>query len=75
MLAAVKGIIKGNKVLIEDEDIREYEGSEVIVTLLDSPYKKKLKKSIDWDKYVVSGSERGKNVDEYIREIRENDRI
>ena len=37
MLAAVKGIIQGNTVIIEGEDIKEYDGAEVVVTLLDYP--------------------------------------
>ena len=74
MLAAVKGIIHGNTVVIEDEDIRKYDGVEVVVTLLDYPKAKKKKDPIDWDSYVKP-SERGKNVDEYMKEMRENDRI
>lgn len=74
MLAAVKGIVHGNTVVIEDEDIRKYDGAEVVVTLLDYPKVKKKKDPIDWDSYVKP-SERGKNVDEYMKEMRENDRI
>ena len=40
MLAAVKGRIQGNVVIIDD-DIQEYDGTEVIVTLLGQPKKKK----------------------------------
>ena len=40
MLAAVKGIVKGNTVVIDDEDIRDYDGAEVIVTLLNYPMRK-----------------------------------
>lgn len=29
MLAAVRGIIQGNTVIIDDEDLREYDGAEV----------------------------------------------
>ena len=72
MLAAVKGTIRGNTVIIED-DLHEYDGAEVVVTLLDYPQKKK-KDPIDWDRYVLP-SERGKNVDEYMKEMRENDRL
>ena len=43
MLAAVKGIIQGNTVIIEDEDMCEYDGAEVVVTLLDYPTDKKKK--------------------------------
>lgn len=75
MLAAVKGIVQGNRVIIPNEDIREYDGTEVIVTLLDYPKKEEQKKPIDWDSYVVSNSERGKAVDAYMKEMRENDRL
>ena len=39
MLAAVKGIMRGNTVVVED-DMTEYDGAEVIVTILDCPNKK-----------------------------------
>ena len=74
MLAAVKGVIRGNTVIIEDEDMREYDGTEVVVTLLDYPNKKKRKVPVDWDSFVLP-SERGKNVEEYMREMRDNDRL
>lgn len=74
MLAAVKGIIHGNTVVIEDEDIKEFDGAEVVVTLLDYPKTRKEKTPIDWNVYVKP-SERGKNVDEYMKEMRENDRL
>ncbi|MCC8051398.1 MAG: hypothetical protein LIP10_12230 [Clostridiales bacterium] len=74
MLAAVRGYIRGNEVVIEDEDMKAYDGAEVVVTLLDYPNKKKKKKNIDWDSFVVP-SERGKHVDEYMKEMREYDRL
>ena len=74
MLAAVKGVVQGNTVIIEDDDIREYDGAEVIVTLLNQPLKKEKKATVDWDSFVIP-SERGQNVDEYMREMRENDRL
>ena len=70
MLAAVKGIVQGNTVLIED-DIREYDGAEVVVTLLSGPHRKEKKASVDWDSFVIP-SERGKRVDEYMKEMRES---
>ena len=73
MLAAVKGRVQGNTVLI-DEDIRAYDGTEVIVTLLSYPQKQIRKAPIDWDSFVIP-TERGKNVDEYMREMREDDRL
>lgn len=74
MLAAVKGIVQGNTVVIKDDDIREYDGAEVIVTVLNYSQKENKKASVDWDSFVLP-SERGKNVDEYMREMRENDRL
>ena len=74
MLAAVKGIVQGNTVVIEDEDIRDYDGAEVIVTLLNPPQRKEKKAPVDWDSFVIP-SERGQHVDEYMKEMRENDRL
>lgn len=74
MLAAVKGIIKGNTVIIENEDLKEYDGSEVVVTFLESPDVSTKKEIIDWDSFVMP-SERGKNIDAYMKEMRENDRL
>ena len=74
MLAAVKGIIHGNTVVIENEDMKKYDGAEVIVTLLDHPNAKKQKTPVDWDSFVKP-SERGKDVERYMKEMRENDRL
>ena len=52
MLAAVKGRVQGNTVVI-DEDIRAYDGTEVIVTLLNYPQKQIRKAPIDWDSFVI----------------------
>jgi len=57
------------------QDRREYDGAEVIVTLLDYPSKIKKKEPIDWDSFVIPNSERGKDVDGYMKEMRENDRL
>lgn len=74
MLVAVKGIVQGNTVVIKDDDITEYDGAEVIVTVLSYSQKENKKAAVDWDSFVLP-SERGKNVDEYMREMRENDRL
>ncbi len=77
MLAAVKGIVRGNIIEVED-DIRVFDGADVVVTVLNVPHVEKnvekKKKQIDWDSFVIP-SERGKNVSEYMKEMRENDRI
>lgn len=74
MLTAVKGKIQGNTVVVENEDLRPYEGTEVIITLLEAPSSQKTKKTIDWDSFSIP-SERGKDVDGYMREMRKNDRL
>lgn len=74
MLAAVKGIVQGNTVVIQDDDIRKYDGTEVVVTLLNYPQKQTKKAPVDWDSFAIP-SERGKNVDKYMKEMRENDRL
>lgn len=74
MLAAVKGVVRGNTIVVENEDLRPYDGAEVVVTLLDTSIQNKQKKAVDWDSFVIP-SERGKNVEEYMREIRDNDRL
>lgn len=73
MLAAVKGIIRGNIVEVED-DIRGYDGADVIVTIMNVPRAEKRKETVDWDSFIIP-SERGQNVPEYMKEMREDDRI
>ncbi len=36
---------------------------------------KQCTKKVDLEQFVMSATERGKNVDEYMREMRENDRV
>lgn len=72
-MVALKGTIQGNTVVIEDGDIRAYSGKDVIVTILDFPYRKRSRK-IDFDKYGTP-TERGNNVEAYMEEMRSNDRV
>ena len=74
MLAAVKGIVQGNTVVIEDDDIREYDGAVLVGILWDYPQMNVRKVPVYWDSFAIP-SERGKNVDEYMREMREDDRL
>ena len=71
MLAAVKGYYDGTQIVM-DENMNLKAGQEVIVTVLDM--QKKARKEIDWDSFVIP-SERGQDVDEYMKEMRENDRL
>ena len=46
MLAAVRGVVQGNTVIIQNDDVREYDGTEVIITLLNCPQKKRERKRL-----------------------------
>lgn len=72
-MLAVKGMIQGNMVVVDDEMLKNYEGKDVIVTILDYPYGKERKK-IDFDKYITPTT-RGENVEAYMEEMRSNDRV
>lgn len=74
MLTAVKGVVQGNVVIIEDDDITKYDGAEVIVTVLNDSQEIIRKAAVDWDSFAIP-SERGKNVDGYMEEMRGNDRL
>lgn len=80
MLTATKGIIHSGNIMA-DMDLRNYEGVEVIITMLTVPgqnrTRQKKKKDIDWDSFITpcKDGERGKDVDAYMREMRDNDRL
>lgn len=73
-MLAVKGIIKGNTVIADGDDIRDYDGKDVIVTILDYPLRQLQRGNLNLDRFVKP-SERGSNADEYIKELRANDRV
>lgn len=76
MLAAVKGVLHGNTVVIENEDLAAYQGSEVIVTLLDNSFKKKsdlqtlkeIQEMFDDDKGWMSEQEMLEDMARFRRE-------
>lgn len=73
MLTAVKGYYNGKQIVME-EDIQLSAGQEVIVTVLEM--KKQPKKEIDLKKYIGRGEKMFQNdAQDYIKELRENDRI
>lgn len=65
MLAAVKGIVQGNTVVIEDEDIRDYNGTEVIVTLLNSP-QRKAKKALQTEELMNAVMKNSRSYEEIL---------
>ena len=72
-MVALAGTVKGDSVILENDDIHNYDGRTFIITFLDQKENRK-RKQIDWDSYGME-TERGKHVEEYMEEIRGNDRI
>ena len=73
MLASVKGYYNGSHIVI-NEDISLSTGQEVIVTILDT--QNVPDKKIDLKKYRGRGEKMfHADAQEYIREMRDNDRI
>ena len=74
MLPAMTGQVLNNSIVVED-DLTDYEGMALVVTFLNEKKKKTHSKSkIDLSLYGHR-TERGQKVDEYMEEIRGNDRI
>lgn len=63
------GIVKGNTVLLGD-DILPYDGRSVVVTVIDDEKPRRRNLS----KFKIP-SPRGNRADEYVREMRDNDRF
>lgn len=73
MLAAVKGYYDGTQIVM-DENVNLKVGQEVIVTILD--IQKKTKKKVDLKQYVGRGEKMfHTDAQEYVRELRADDRI
>lgn len=74
MLSAVKGHYNGDRIVL-DENVGLLEGQELIITILD--YSKNVeKKSIDLSKYMGRGEKMlSSDAQEYVKELRSNDRI
>lgn len=72
MAAAYKGIVRGNTVMVDDR-ILPYDGCSAMVTILDK-IERKNSKQIDWESLKVP-TDRAKNADEFVRSLRDNDRL
>ena len=72
MLSAMHGYVK-NKKIITESDISEFEGMQLIITFLNES-EKQAPPRIDFSKYGHR-TERGQNVDGYMAEMREDDRL
>lgn len=82
MLAAVKGYYDGTKIVVDERDRKTFNiGDEVIITILDKisttreeTRAAKRRRIVDMGKYVIPSGRSAEEIDNYIREMRE-DRI
>lgn len=83
MLAAVKGYYDGNQIVMDEDDRKNFNaGDEVIITILDKISRQRIetrvekrRRLIDSDAFVVPTGRTAEEVDEYIKEMRFNDRF
>ena len=83
MLAAVKGYYDGNQIIVNDEDRNNFSiGDEVIITILDNYGKQRAQERaekrlrlIESNAFVNSSGRTVEEIDQYIRELRDNDRF
>ena len=83
MLAAVKGYYDGNQIIVNDEDRKNFSiGDEVIITILDNYGKQRAQERaekrlrlIESNAFVNSSGRTVVEIDQYIRELRDNDRF
>lgn len=73
MLTAIEGYIENNQIIVH-EDLAPYEGQQFVLTFLNTKHSSAAKKRPDFSKFGER-TERGQSADDYIREMRENDRI
>ena len=71
---AVKGIIRGDTVLVDAAAVREYQGRTAVVTVIDDTVGTEKDADIDLNIFVKQ-TERGKNTDAYLKGLRDGDRI
>lgn len=83
MLAAVKGYYDGTQIVVDESDRKTLNiGDEVIITILDrlnttrkETRADKRSRIVDLEKYVLPGGRSAEEVDNYMRELRDNDRF
>ena len=83
MLAAVKGYYDGNQIIVNEDDRKNLNvGDEVIITILDrisgqkvETRAEKRRRLIESDAFVISSGRTTEEIDEYIKEMRDNDRF
>lgn len=83
MLAAVKGYFDGKQIVISEDDRENLNaGDEVIITILDKitneraeTRTEKRRRLINSDAFVISTGRTVEEIDEYIKEMRDYERI
>ena len=82
MLAAVKGYCDGNQIILNENDRNSLSvGDELIITILDrideqkEARAEKRRRLIESGAFVVSSGRTAKDINEYIQEMRTNDRL
>lgn len=83
MLAAVKGYYDGTQIVVNEEDRKNLSmGDEVIITILDNYGRQRVQERaekrmrlIESDVFVASSGRTTEEIDQYIRELRDNDRF
>ncbi len=82
MLAAVKGYYDGNQIVVNEDDRKNLNvGDEVVITILERFNRKKVetraekrRRLVDSDAFVISTGRTAEEIDEYVREMRSDDR-
>ena len=83
MLAAVKGYYDGNQIIVNEDDRKNLNvGDELIITILDrisgqkvETRAEKRRRLIESNAFVIPTGRTMEEIDEYIREMRDNDRF
>ena len=80
MLTAVKGYYDGTQIVLNDEDRKNLnKGDELIITILDriktDARTEQRRKIIESGAYVMSSARTTGEIENYIKELRENDRL
>ncbi len=83
MLAAVKGYYDGNQIVVNEDDRKNLNvGDELIITILDrisgqkvETRAEKRRRLIESDAFVIPTGRTTEEIDEYIKEMRDDDRF
>ena len=83
MLTAVKGYYDGNQIVMDESDKKNLNiGDEVIITILDNINIQKTdtravqrKKIVESEDYIVPTGRTVEEIDNYVNELRTNDRL